>query len=148
MRRTDTNRGWFLAAGFIFIVGVAMAELGSALPTSGGLYWWTHFYSSPKFRNPLCFLVGYSNTLGLIAGICSIDYGFALMFLSVISIARDGTWTASNGLVYVVFLCTVACHGLIASTMSKIMGKLVSPSMTDVSFVVRLTAASKPFSWS
>lgn len=43
------------------------------MPTSGGLYWWTHFFSSPKTRNPLCFLVGYSNTLGLVGGLCSID---------------------------------------------------------------------------
>lgn len=32
---------WFLASGCIFVVGLAMAELGSAMPTSGGLYWWT-----------------------------------------------------------------------------------------------------------
>lgn len=49
------------------------ADLGSAMPTSGGLYWWTHFFSSPATRNPLCFLVGYSNTLGLVGGLCSID---------------------------------------------------------------------------
>ena len=49
------------------------ADLGSAMPTSGGLYWWTHFFASPKTRNPLCFLVGYSNTLGLVGGLCSID---------------------------------------------------------------------------
>lgn len=28
--------GWFLASMFIFIVGLAMADLGSAMPTSGG----------------------------------------------------------------------------------------------------------------
>jgi amino acid permease len=32
--------GWFLASMFIFVVGLAMADLGSAMPTSGGLYWW------------------------------------------------------------------------------------------------------------
>ena len=31
--------GWFLASMFIFFVGLAMADLGSAMPTSGGLYW-------------------------------------------------------------------------------------------------------------
>ncbi|MCJ1452412.1 GABA-specific high-affinity permease [Mycoblastus sanguinarius] len=116
--------GWFLASGFIFVVGLAMADLGSAMPTSGGLYWWTHFFSAPKVRNPLCFLVGYSNTLGLVGGLCSIDYAFALMFLSVISIARDGNWTPSNGAVYGTFLACVLCHGALASVMSKIMGKL------------------------
>ncbi|KAI9721235.1 MAG: hypothetical protein M1812_002396 [Candelaria pacifica] len=116
--------GWFLATGLLFVVGLAMADLGSAMPTSGGLYWWTHFFASPKTRNPLSFLVGYSNTLGLVGGLCSIDYGFALMFLSVIVIARDGAWTPSNGTIYGVFLVTVLCHGVLASVMSRIMGKL------------------------
>jgi amino acid transporter len=82
--------GWFLASGFIFIVGLAMGDLASSMPTSGvpnhpfipsvlhahkvkGLYYWTHYYASPKWRNPLSFLVGYSNTLGLVGGLCSID---------------------------------------------------------------------------
>lgn len=116
--------GWFLASMLIFVVGLGMADLGSAMPTSGGLYWWTHFFSSPKTRNPLSFLVGYSNTLGLVGGLCSIDYGFSLMFLSVIVISRDGEWTPTSGIVYVVFMCTVLSHMVIASTMSKVMGKL------------------------
>ncbi|KAI9873406.1 MAG: GABA-specific high-affinity permease, partial [Pleopsidium flavum] len=116
--------GWFIASGFIFIVGLAMADLGSAMPTSGGLYWWTHFFASPATRNPLSFLVGYSNTLGLVGGLCSIDYGFSLMFLSVIVIARDGEYTPSNGAIYGVFLACVLIHATLASIMSKIMGKL------------------------
>lgn len=52
---------------------IVQADLGSAMPTAGGLYWWTHFFASAKWRNPLCFLVGYSNTLGLVGGLCSID---------------------------------------------------------------------------
>jgi amino acid transporter len=46
------------------------------------------------------------------------------MFLSVIVIARDGNWTPSNGAIYGVFLATVSCHALIASTMAKVMGKM------------------------
>ncbi|KAH7342467.1 amino acid permease-domain-containing protein [Rhexocercosporidium sp. MPI-PUGE-AT-0058] len=116
--------GWFIASMLIFVVALAMADLGSAMPTSGGLYWWTHYFASPKTRNALSFLVGYSNTLGLVGGLCSIDYGFALMFCSVIVIARDGEWTPSNGVVYAVFLACVLCHGILASTLSKVMGKL------------------------
>ena len=47
--------------------------MASAMPTAGGLYFWTHYYSSEKWKNPLSFLVGYSNTIGLVGGICSID---------------------------------------------------------------------------
>ena len=46
------------------------------------------------------------------------------MFLSVIVVARDGNWTPSNGAIYGTFLACVCCHGILASTMSKIMGKL------------------------
>ena len=42
-------------------------------------YWWTHYFSAPSLRNYLCFLVGYSNSLGNIAGVCSVAYSFALM---------------------------------------------------------------------
>jgi len=118
--------GWFVASAFIFVVGLAMADLASSLPTAGGLYYWTHYYASPQWRNPLSFLVGYSNTLGLVGGLCSIDYGFALQFLSVIVISRDGNWTPSNGVIYAVFLATVACHAVIASTLAGIMGRLQS----------------------
>ena len=46
------------------------------------------------------------------------------MFLSVIVISRDGNWTPSNGDIYGVFLACVLCHAILASVMSKIMGKL------------------------
>ncbi len=46
------------------------------------------------------------------------------MFLSVIVIARDGNWTPSNGAVYGTFVTCVFCHAVLASVMSKIMGKL------------------------
>lgn len=46
------------------------------------------------------------------------------MFLSVIVVSRDGNWTPSNGVIYAVFLCCVLLHGVLASTLSRIMGKL------------------------
>lgn len=50
--------------------------------------------------------------------------GFALMLLSVVSIARDGEWEPSNGVIYGTFLAAVFAHGILASVMSRIMGKL------------------------
>ncbi|KAL9104928.1 MAG: hypothetical protein Q9163_000173 [Psora crenata] len=136
--------GWFLASALIFIVGLAMADLGSAIPTSGGLYWWTHFFSPPKMRNPLCFLVGYSNTLGLVGWLCSVDYGFALMLLSVIVIARDGNWTPSNYIIYGTFLTCVICHGILASVLSRIMGKLQSVSVVMNFILIFATIIALP----
>lgn len=52
---------------------VSQADMASAMPTAGGLYWWTHYFAGSKYKSPLSFLVGYSNTLGLIGGMCSVD---------------------------------------------------------------------------
>ncbi|KAL1961805.1 hypothetical protein VTN77DRAFT_1017 [Rasamsonia byssochlamydoides] len=101
-----------------------MADLASAMPTAGGLYFWTHYFSSEKWRNPLSFVVGYSNTIGLVGGLCSVDYGFALMLLSLISLARDGNWTASRPVVYGTYVACVATHGLIATFFGRIMPKI------------------------
>jgi hypothetical protein len=46
------------------------------------------------------------------------------MFCSVIVVARDGEWTPSSGIVYVVFMSCVIAHGVLASCLSKVMGKL------------------------
>jgi amino acid transporter len=40
--------GWLMSSCLILTIGVAMSELASSMPTSGGLYFWTHRLSSPK----------------------------------------------------------------------------------------------------
>ncbi|KAL6886120.1 amino acid transporter [Trichoderma longibrachiatum] len=116
--------GWFSASAFIFIVGLAIADLGSSLPTSGGLYWWTHYFAADRYKNPLSFLVGYSNTIGLIGGICSIDYGFASFIVSLGTISNDGEWAPSRGHLYAIFVATVLCHGVLATSAGRIMHHL------------------------
>lgn len=46
------------------------------------------------------------------------------MLLSVVVIANDGNYTPSYGVIYSVFLGCILCHGVLASSLSKIMGKL------------------------
>lgn len=46
------------------------------------------------------------------------------MILSVVVIARDGNWVPTSGTIYGTFLAAVLCHGILASTLSKIMAKL------------------------
>ena len=37
-------------------ITMALAELGSAAPTSGGLYYWSHKYAPPGWKNFLSWL--------------------------------------------------------------------------------------------
>ena len=66
------------------------------------------------------------------------------MFLSVIVIARDGNWTPSNGIIYATFLACVLCHGIFASTMSKIMGKLQTVSVVANFIIIFATIIALP----
>jgi amino acid transporter len=66
------------------------------------------------------------------------------MFLSVIVIARDGEWTPSNGIVYVVFMCCVLAHGVLASTLSKVMGKLQTVFVAANFILIAATVVALP----
>lgn len=50
--------------------------------------------------------------------------GFALMLLSLISLARDGEWEASRGVVYGTYAACVICHAFIATFFGWIMPKI------------------------
>ncbi|GLI81630.1 GABA-specific high-affinity permease [Penicillium ochrochloron] len=94
------------------------------MPTAGGLYWWTHYFAGDKYKNPLSFLIGYTNTLGLIGGICSVDYTLALMILSCVSIVGESDWTPSRGEIYAVYVALILIHGVSAVVTGRIMPKI------------------------
>ncbi|KAF5385979.1 hypothetical protein D9615_002624 [Tricholomella constricta] len=105
--------GWGLCAVFLVIIGLAMAELGSAAPTSGGLYYWTFMFSSPKWRCLLSWIVGYSNTVGNIASVASVDWGLAVQIMAAASIGSDMAFSATVGQT---LLCLVIIIGVPAAT--------------------------------
>ena len=49
---------WTVCGIFLSIIALAVAELGSAAPTSGGLYYWTFMFSSTRWRCLLSWIVG------------------------------------------------------------------------------------------
>jgi len=70
--------GWPLISAFILIIGLCMAELASAYPTSGGIYWWASKLGGPKAG----FFAGWLNLMGLLAVNASVVYG-AATFLNI-----------------------------------------------------------------
>lgn len=65
--------GWPLISLLILIIGFCMAELASAYPTSGGIYWWAAKLGGPKAG----FFTGWLNLIGLLAITASVVYGAA-----------------------------------------------------------------------
>ncbi|KAL4246868.1 Amino Acid-Polyamine-Organocation Transporter [Abortiporus biennis] len=119
--------GWTVASFFILLVGLSMAELASAAPTSGGLYFWTHSLSSPQYKNLLAWIVGYSNTIGSIAAIASIDWGCAVQIMAAATIgSKDQTFVATDAQLFGVFACVILSHALLCCLGTKILARLQS----------------------
>ncbi|EMD35048.1 hypothetical protein CERSUDRAFT_139863 [Gelatoporia subvermispora B] len=117
--------GWAVASFFILLVGMSMAELASAAPTSGGLYFWTHSLSSPRWRNLLAWIVGYANTVGSIASIASIDWGCAVQVMAAASIgSADQSWSATSAQTFGVYTAIVLTHAVICCFGTKVLARL------------------------
>ncbi|CEL55191.1 GABA-specific permease OS=Saccharomyces cerevisiae (strain ATCC 204508 / S288c) GN=UGA4 PE=1 SV=1 [Rhizoctonia solani AG-1 IB] len=116
--------GWLAASIFILFVGLAMAELASAAPTSGGLYFWTWSFSSPKYKKILSWLVGYANTIGTIAGIASIDWGCAVQVMAAATIGSGGKFVGTTGQTYAVYLAILFTHAVVCSLATSLLARL------------------------
>lgn len=136
--------GWFLAGGLILSVGISMAENASAIPTAGGLYYWTHYYAPEKYKDVISFVIGYSNTLALIAAICSIDYGLAEEILAAVVLSKDGDFEVTSGMTYGVFLCSVVVMCLLACSASQAVARLQTLSIISNVFVIILFFIALP----
>ncbi|KAF7421017.1 GABA-specific high-affinity permease [Pleurotus ostreatus] len=116
--------GWAVASVFILFVGMAMAELGSAAPTSGGLYFWTYSLSSPRWRNLLCWIVGYANTIGSIAALASIDWGCAVQILAAASIGTHESYSPTDAQTLGVYAAVVLSHAVLCGLATPVLARL------------------------
>src|SRR6266700_7204067 len=66
--------GWPLVTIFVVIVALGMAELASAYPTAGGLYYWASKLGGPGWG----WFTGWFNLIGQFAVTAGIDYGAAV----------------------------------------------------------------------
>ncbi|KAM0714860.1 hypothetical protein Q7P37_009324 [Cladosporium fusiforme] len=78
--------GWLVAMIGIQSVASSMAELCSAMPTSGGLYYAAAVLAPPGWGPLAAWITGWSNWLGQVTAAPSVDYGTAAMILAAASI--------------------------------------------------------------
>ncbi|KAJ7058137.1 amino acid/polyamine transporter I [Mycena amicta] len=116
--------GWAVASIFILFVGMAMAELASAAPTSGGLYFWTYSLSPPRWRNLLCWIVGYCNTVGAITAVASIDWAAAVQVMAAVTIGSEGTFEATSAQTYGVYVAIVSSHAVVCCLGTTVLARL------------------------
>ncbi|KAG1844504.1 amino acid/polyamine transporter I [Suillus subalutaceus] len=105
--------GWAFAGPFIMCIGLAMAELASAAPTSGGLYYWTYSLASPRCRNFLSWIVG-----------SSVNWACAIQIAAAISIATDQAYATTNEQLYGIYAALALSHAVLVSLGTKVLARL------------------------
>ncbi|HEX4035913.1 MAG TPA: amino acid permease [Solirubrobacteraceae bacterium] len=65
--------GWPVISVLILAVAFSMSELASAMPTSGGIYYWASKLGGPGWG----WFTGWFNLIGLVAVVASVDYAAA-----------------------------------------------------------------------
>jgi len=96
-------------------VALSMAELASAAPTSGGLYYWTFKFSSDRYQRVLSWIVGCgsleiqpglstyrsalldSNCAGYTAGLAGSEYATSLQIFAATTIGSGGRFIPTKG---------------------------------------------------
>ncbi|MGP3968875.1 amino acid permease [Streptomyces sp. 6N223] len=96
--------GWLAVGAFVLLVGLALAEVTSAYPTSGALYYMAHQLGGPRWG----WYTGWLNLLGLLGAVAGIDYGAAL-FVGAFASLQWG-FDPTPGSILVIFACILLLH--------------------------------------
>lgn len=100
-------------------IALSVAELVSAYPTSGGLYF-TLKYVVPETQVPIIsWMCGWLNLLGQVAGVASTDYSCAQLLLAAVSMGTDFTYLPTQDQTVAVMAGIVALHGAINTLSTK-----------------------------
>src|SRR5215207_10036706 len=77
--------GWLIVGLMSTLVALSMAEIASAYPTAGGLYYWASKLGSPGWG----WFTGWFNLVGQIAVTAAIGYGLAIFSTALINLWFD-----------------------------------------------------------
>ncbi|KAI0065129.1 APC amino acid permease [Artomyces pyxidatus] len=88
--------GWVIVAFFTMMVGLAMAEVCSAHPTSGGPYFWAAMLSRPENAPFASWITGWFNLLGQVAVTTGISFACANFISTASTLGTDYVPTAGK----------------------------------------------------
>ncbi|TVU00738.1 hypothetical protein EJB05_16563 [Eragrostis curvula] len=109
--------GWLVVAAFNGCVALSMAEICSAYPTSGGLYYWSAKLAGKDWAPLASWVTGWFNIVGQWACTASVDFSLAQLIQVMILLgtggANGGGYLASKYVVLAIYSAILIVHGLI-----------------------------------
>src|SRR6266700_1585791 len=100
--------GWPLVTIFVVIVALGMAELASAYPTAGGLYYWASKMGGAGWG----WFTGWFNLIGQIAITAGIDYGAAVFADALLNLLWPGTFGTTQHWIVGVYGVILILHAV------------------------------------
>ncbi|ODM19073.1 hypothetical protein SI65_05690 [Aspergillus cristatus] len=151
---------WFLGSCMAMCIGSSVAELVSAYPTAGGMYFVTK-YVVPEEKVPVfSWVQGWCNLLGQTAGVSSVAYTVSQMVLAGVSMRSDlvdGRYSyeptaLQTVILSIVLLCIL---GVISSLTTKTLHRIIlwfapiniSATIAICFILIYATPDKQPASW-
>jgi amino acid transporter len=107
--------GWLFVGLMSTLVGLAMAEVCSAYPTAGGLYYWAAKMAKPARAPIASWFTGWFNLVGQVAVTASIDFGLATIIGFFLQLTVWSSFAAKPWQILVIYALILLAHGLINS---------------------------------
>ncbi|OBT44593.1 hypothetical protein VE00_05816 [Pseudogymnoascus sp. WSF 3629] len=106
---------WLIAGSGCMCLAFSVAELVSAYPTSGGLYYTVSRLAPQKYVPVISWITGWINLLGQIAGVASSEYGAAQMLLAAVAMGTDFKYEITTNTTIGVMAALTVLTGLVNS---------------------------------
>ncbi|POV99226.1 hypothetical protein PSHT_13625 [Puccinia striiformis] len=105
--------GWIGVSVMTVLVGLSMSEIVSAIPTSGGPYFWAAILAKPDKSALAAWITGWFNLVGQVAVTTGISYGCADLISSTAEIIHPDQYTATPGKIIGIYAALLISHGLL-----------------------------------
>jgi amino acid transporter len=105
--------GWLIVGTLVLFAGLSMAEICSAFPTAGGLYYWAAKLAPGKSAPIWSWFVGWFNLLGQVAITAGIDFGCAFSVGALLALYTNKAYWLSPGHVISFLAVILFIHGLL-----------------------------------
>ena len=106
----EMSIGWPLVGFFVVLVGLSMAEIASAFPTAGGLYYWSAKLAKSNGA-AWSWFTGWFNLLGQVGITAGIDFGLAFFATAFLNLVFG--YPADPFHTIIVYAVVLLIHGLL-----------------------------------
>jgi amino acid transporter len=104
--------GWLVVCFFTLFIVVGMAEICSAYPSSGGVYYWTGILVPQRHKALASWFTGWFNLIGQFAITTAIDFSLAMLIVSFISLSLNSPWLPQSYHIVLIHLIIIISHGI------------------------------------